>query len=65
VLSAWAERQPGVRRTVAEVQVGNAPSRRLLARLGFVEEPARPGWVRCVRAVGPGPALRVTGRHVC
>lgn len=65
VLSAWAERQSGVRRLVAQVQVGNDASRRLLARLGFVEEPAAPPWVRCVRPVGHGPALRVRGRHVC
>lgn len=65
VLCAWAERQPGVRRLVAQVRVGNDASRRLLARLGFEEEPVRPPWVRCVRTAGPGPALRVRGRHVC
>lgn len=65
VLSAWAEQQPGVRRLVAQVQIGNDASRRLLGRLGFAEEPAAAPWVRCVRAVGPVPALRVRGRHVC
>lgn len=65
VLAAWAERQPGARRLVAQVQVGNESSRRLLARLGFEEEAADPPWVRCVRSAGPGPARRVRGRHVC
>lgn len=65
LLSAWAERQPGVRRLVAETRVGNEASRRLLARLGFEEEPAAPSWVRCVRTAGPAPARRVQGRHVC
>jgi ribosomal-protein-alanine N-acetyltransferase len=65
LLSAWAEQQPGVRRLVAEVQVGNEASRRVLARLGFEEETARPSWVRCVRATGPPPARKVRGRHVC
>ena len=39
VLCAWVERQPGVRRVVAEALVGNEPSRRLLLRLGFAEIP--------------------------
>jgi ribosomal-protein-alanine N-acetyltransferase len=65
VLAAWAERQAGVRRLVADVQVGNEASRRLLSRLGFQEQPASPPWVRCVRTAGPGPARRVQGRHVC
>ncbi len=63
VLCAWAERQPGVRRLVAEVHVDNEPSRRLLRRLGFVEEPDDPPWVRCVRGHGSTPRIR--GRHVC
>ena len=35
VLTAWLDTQPGVRRITAEALVGNAPSRRLLLRLGF------------------------------
>lgn len=62
VLCAWAERQPGVRRLVAEVHVDNEPSRRLLRRLGFGEEHDDPPWVRCVRGDAPAP---VRGRHVC
>lgn len=62
VLGAWAEHQPGVRQLAADVEVGNEASRRLLRRLGFTEEPAAPGWVRCLR--GPGQP-RVRGRHVC
>lgn len=34
-LTAWLERQPGVRRVTAEVLAGNLPSRRLLEGLGF------------------------------
>lgn len=63
VLCAWAERQPGVQRLVAEVHVDNGPSRRLLRRLGFVEELDAPPWVRCVR--GPRSTPRIRGRHVC
>ena len=63
VLCAWAERQPGVQRLVAEVHVDNAPSRRLLRRLGFVEERDAAPWVRCVR--GPGLPARIRGRHIC
>lgn len=66
VLVAWAERQAGVRRVVARTRVGNDASRRLLRRLGFVEEPDDPPWVLCVRDLDrPTSALRVTGRHVC
>jgi RimJ/RimL family protein N-acetyltransferase len=36
VLADWVAAQPGVAAVVAEVEVGNEPSRRLLARLGFV-----------------------------
>jgi len=62
VLCAWADAQPAVRRLVADVQVGNEASRRLLLRLGFTEYAAEPGWVRCVRGEGqPG----IVGRHVC
>lgn len=63
LLCAWAEAQPGVQRLVAEVHVDNAPSRRLLRRLGFDEEVDDPPWVRCVRA--PGGRPRIRGRHVC
>ena len=63
LLCAWAERQPGVQRIVAEVHVDNAASRRLLGRLGFVELPDDPPWVRCVRE--PDAAPRIRGRHVC
>ena len=62
VLCAWADTQPGVRRLVADVQVGNEGSRRLLRRLGFTESPAEPGWLRCVRGEGQPP---IAGRHVC
>jgi RimJ/RimL family protein N-acetyltransferase len=66
VLVAWAEQQPGVRRVAARVQVGNEPSRRLLRRLGFVEQDEQPGWVLCVRDLEqPALPLRVAGRHVC
>ena len=51
VLCAWVERQPGVRRVVAEALVGNEPSRRLLLRLGFVERPATPPYRAYVREV--------------
>lgn len=72
VLCAWVEAQPGVQRVVAEVLVGNEPSRRLLARLGFRAGPASGPYERWVR----GPAGRdaaatgsdrraVRGRHVC
>ncbi|MCW2681970.1 MAG: acetyltransferase, family [Frankiales bacterium] len=63
VLCAWADAQPGVRRLVADVHVDNEPSRRLLRRLGFAEEPDDPPWVRCVR--GPGASPRIRGKHVC
>ena len=63
VLCAWADAQPGVRRLVAEVHADNEPSRRLLRRLGFTEEPDEPPWVRCVR--GPGSTPRIRGKHVC
>lgn len=35
LLADWLDGQPGVRRITAEALVGNAPSRRLLLRLGF------------------------------
>jgi RimJ/RimL family protein N-acetyltransferase len=53
VLAAWAGRQTGVRRVTAEVLVGNEPSRRLLTRLGFTEEPGAPPYLRYVRPVPP------------
>jgi RimJ/RimL family protein N-acetyltransferase len=73
VLCAWVERQPGVRRVVAEVLVGNEPSRRLLARLGFRAGPAAGPYERWVRgpAARAGDATRalprrpVRGKHVC
>ena len=70
VLCAWLEQQPDVRRVVAEVEVGNEASQRLLSRLGFVRSPAVPPYERWVRGE-PEPVLRrlppgaVTGRHVC
>lgn len=63
LLCAWAERQPGVERIVAEVHADNDASRRLLRRLGFVEQEDDPPWVRCVR--GPAAPVRIKGRHVC
>jgi RimJ/RimL family protein N-acetyltransferase len=63
VLCAWAERQPGVQRLVADVHLDNEPSRRLLRRLGFREDVQEPPWVRCVR--GPEQAPRIRGKHVC
>lgn len=62
VLCAWVERQPGVFRLAADVEVANEASRRLLRRLGFTEQPAAPGWVRCLRGQDQ-PRMR--GRHVC
>ena len=65
VLAAWTETQPDVRLVAAQVLVGNEPSLRLLARLGFVEQGSSPPYLRLVRAA-PGRALaRVRGRHVC
>lgn len=49
VLSAWVERQPGVRRITADALIGNEPSRRLLTRLGFVEQGGTPPYVTYVR----------------
>ena len=63
LLCAWVERQPGVERIVADVHLDNQASRRLLRRLGFVELPDDPPWVRCVR--GPTIPTRIRGRHVC
>jgi ribosomal-protein-alanine N-acetyltransferase len=50
VLAAWVERQPGVRRLTADALVGNAPSRRVLERLGFRPEAEHPPYVTYVRA---------------
>jgi ribosomal-protein-alanine N-acetyltransferase len=61
VLCAWAERQPGVRRLVADVLPGNEPSRRLLHRLGFAEDGGDPPYLRLVRE----RADKIRGRHVC
>lgn len=63
LLCAWAERQPGVRRLVADVHADNEPSRRLLRRLGFIEQDAEPPWLRCLRS--PEERPRIRGRHVC
>ena len=49
VLATWVEQQPGVRRVTAEALIGNEPSRRVLERLGFVEEGTAPPYVRYVR----------------
>ena len=67
LLCAWAEQQPGVRRVVAEVLVGNEPSQRLLARLSFTRTAGVPPYERWVRDARPGPAAprRIAGRHVC
>ena len=65
VLAAWVERQPGVRLVTAEVLVGNEPSLRLLARLGFSERGSHPPYVRMVRPAPGVPAPPVRGRHVC
>jgi len=49
-LMAWVEQQPEVRAVRAEVLQGNAPSRRLLERLGFQHAPdATPPYVAYVR----------------
>ena len=65
VLAAWSEQQPGVRRLVAEVVVGNAASCRLLRRLGFRQEPAASPYLRFVRVPGSTVRPRLAGRHVC
>jgi ribosomal-protein-alanine N-acetyltransferase len=49
VLAAWVERQPGVRRITADALVGNAPSRRVLERLGFRADAEHPPYVTYVR----------------
>lgn len=43
LLVEWAQRDPGVAAITARVDRGNAPSERLLARLGFRPDPAVPG----------------------
>lgn len=63
VLAAWADRQPGVALLSAVVLVGNEPSRRLLARLGFAEAGRQGDSLRVVRTSGARP--RPAGRHVC
>jgi RimJ/RimL family protein N-acetyltransferase len=45
----WVERQPGVRRVTARVDVGNEPSHRLLARHGFERDGTDGDQVRWVR----------------
>jgi ribosomal-protein-alanine N-acetyltransferase len=65
---AVLERRPGVRRLTAEVLPGNAPSLRLLHRLGFDEvDGGEPPHVRLARPAPGQPALtrRIAGRHVC
>lgn len=71
VLCAWLEQQDDVQRVVAEVEVGNEASQRLLARLGFAREDAVAPYERWARDAGRRPVLRrlpaehVPGRHVC
>ena len=65
LLCTWAERQPGMRRLVADVHVDNVASRALLRRLGFTEEPDAAPWVRCVRGSPDAGSPRIRGRHVC
>ena len=48
-LCDWVEGQPGVRRITAEALAGNEPSRRVLLRLGFTEEPVPPPYTRFTR----------------
>jgi RimJ/RimL family protein N-acetyltransferase len=48
LLVDWARGQPGVRTVSARVNPGNEPSRRLLARLGFVPDGERGGLERFV-----------------
>ena len=48
-LVSWLGAQPGVRAVTAEVEVGNAASRRLLERLGFVVEDTSEGTGGCAR----------------
>jgi ribosomal-protein-alanine N-acetyltransferase len=56
VLAAWVERQPGVRRVTADALLGNAPSRRVLERLGFVPVAEAPPYITYVRDAPPsGP----------
>ena len=49
VLAAWVERQPGVRRVTADALVGNEPSRRVLARLGFTAVGEHPPYITYAR----------------
>ncbi len=46
LLIAWARVQPGVGEVIARVEFGNAPSERLLRRLGFGFEDERGGMRR-------------------
>jgi RimJ/RimL family protein N-acetyltransferase len=48
LLIEWARRQPGVHTITARVDPGNAPSERLLARLGFERDGEREGLRRFV-----------------
>jgi len=65
VLAAWTEVQPDVRLVAAQVLVGNEPSLRLLARLGFTEHGSAPPYLRLVRAPAGRALPRHRGRHVC
>ncbi|MDX6197762.1 MAG: [ribosomal protein S5]-alanine N-acetyltransferase [Actinomycetota bacterium] len=49
VLAAWVERQPGVSRITADALIGNAPSRRVLERLGFRADVEHPPYITYVR----------------
>lgn len=51
-LLRWVEAQPGVRLVTARVDVGNEPSHRLLARLGFVRDGLDGDQVRWIRTNG-------------
>lgn len=59
LLVAWTLSQPRVTRVAAEVLPGNEPSRRLLRRLGFEEQPTHDWWL------SPRLGAKVRGRHVC
>ena len=48
LLVEWARAQPGVRSVAARVEPSNAPSRRLLERLGFAQDGVRGGLDRFI-----------------
>jgi RimJ/RimL family protein N-acetyltransferase len=61
LLRDWLGTLPDVRRVVAEALVGNEPSRRLLLRLGFTEEPAEPPYRRYGCDLPPWTGPRESG----